>query len=67
MSHYYITWQPNVAEAGDYFLTHIESERYDLRMGELIDRAFEMEDLDLNGGFEICSIVRVDAPAEVIF
>ena len=67
MSHYYITWQPNVAEAGDYFLTHIESERSDLSMGELLDRAFEMEDIDLNGGFEICSIVRVDAPAAVIY
>ena len=66
MSHYYITWQPNVAEAGDYFLTHIESERSDLSMGELLDRAFEMEDIDRIGGLWLCSILRCNAPAVVV-
>jgi len=66
MTHYYITWQPNVAEAGDCFLTHIESERSDLSMGELLDRAFEMEDIDRNGGFGLCSILRCNAPAVVV-
>ena len=67
MTHYYITWQPDVAEDGDYFLTHIESERSDLSMGELLDRAFEMEDIDrYNGGFRLCSILRCNAPAVVV-
>jgi hypothetical protein len=35
-------------------------------MGELIDRAFEVEELDIRGGFELCSILRFDAPAVVI-
>ena len=66
MTHYYVTWQPDAAEAGDYFLTHIESDQSDLSMGELIDRAFEVEELDIRGGFELCSILRFDAPAVVI-
>lgn len=66
MTHYYITWQPNVAEAGDYFLTHVESDRSDISLGELIDRAYQIEDIDRSVGFELCSILRFDAKAIVV-
>lgn len=66
MTHYYITWQPEVAEPGDYFLTHIESDRSDLSLGELMDMAHKAEDLEPALPFELCSILRFDAQAVVI-
>lgn len=66
MTHYYVTWQPDVAEAGDYFLTHIESNSPDLGLGEIMDLAHQIEDVERSARFDLCSILRVDSAATVI-
>lgn len=69
MTHYYVTWQPEVAEPGHFFLTHIESDRADLNLGEIMDEAFKLEELDPSQSFELGSILRVDGtggPAVVL-
>jgi hypothetical protein len=65
-THYYVTWPPDCAEPGHYFLTHIESDRADLGLGEIMDRAHEIEDVEMTQTFELCSILRVDTAAAVI-
>lgn len=68
-THYYITWQPDCAEPGHYFLTHIESDNPNMGVGQIMDAAFEIEELDPSYGFEIGSILRVDGssgPAVVL-
>ena len=65
-THYYVTWQPDSAEPGHYYLTHIESDRSNLGLGEIMDRAFAIEELETPQPFELCSILRFDTAAVVI-
>ena len=66
MTHYYVTWQPDIAVAGDYFLTHIESNRADLDVVEIMSEVFKLEEVTPLHSFELCSILRVDTKAVVI-
>jgi len=66
MTHYYITWQPDSAEAGHFFLTHIESENPALSLGQIMDMAFAIEEIDPTESFDLCSIIRTDAAAAVV-
>ena len=69
MTHYYVTWQPDIVEAGDYFLTHIESNRADLDVVEIMSEVFKLEEVTPLHSFELCSILRVDGtggPAVVL-
>ena len=66
MIHYYVTWQPDVAEAGDYFLTHIESSSPNLGLGEIMALACQIEEIEAAASFDLCSILRIDSAATVI-
>lgn len=62
-SAYYITWQPDVAEAGHYFLTKVKSKYSDTK--SLIELAHKSEGLE-QGPYELCSIICAKE-AEVIY
>lgn len=62
----YVTWQPEIAEPGDYFLTRIDSNGLDLTIDQIMDIAHEIEELDI-APYDICSILRVSNDVEVIY
>lgn len=67
---HYITWQPEVAEAGHYFLTFIEAPA-STPIDELMLACHKEEDLDV-APYDLCSIIYVsldahDGETEVIY
>ena len=58
---FYVTWQPDAAEAGDYFLTFVEGSP-DKSIADIMCAAHECEGLDV-GGYEVCSIIYVSPEA----
>ena len=58
---FYITWQPDVAEAGDYFLTFVEADP-STSVKDLMLEAHKIEDLEISL-FELCSIIYVTPEA----
>jgi len=65
----YVTWQPEIAEAGHYFLTTISNpagQELDLTVGQIMEIAHGLEDLE-PGPYELCSIIHViEGEARVI-
>ena len=61
-----ITWQPEIAEAGHYFLTIVQhDDAYDLP--GIMAKAFAAEDLDPALTYDLCSVVAVeDTPTIVV-
>ncbi len=62
----YVTWQPEIAESGDYFLTKIDSNGLDLTIDQIMNLAHEIEGLE-ESPYDLCSILRVSSDAEVIY
>lgn len=63
MKKYYITWQPEVAEAGHYFLTVVESDSDDLAY--VMQLAHDVEQLDV-GPYDLCSVIST-SDARVVY
>jgi hypothetical protein len=53
---YLITWQPEEAESGYYFLSLVQHTNASLP--ELMALAFKSEDLDPSQTYELCSIIE---------
>lgn len=62
----YVTWQPAVAEAGSYFLTKIDDSGLELTIGQIMEIAHGIEDLEVDA-FDLCSIIKTGDKAEVIY
>lgn len=62
----YVTWQPEIAESGYYFLTKINSNGLDLEIDQIMDLAHEIEGLDI-APYDLCSILFVSSEVEVIY
>lgn len=60
-----ITWQPESAEPGHYFLTIVQHENA-LDMIGIMAKAFAKEGLDPSQPYELCSVVSVDGPLLVV-
>lgn len=57
----YVTWQPEVAEPGHYFLTTISNpagQELELTVGQIMEIAHGLEDLE-PGSYDLCSIIHV--------
>ena len=65
----YVTWQPDVAEAGQYFLTKINAGPLDITHNQIMEIAIGIEELDENTVYELCSILKVkdDSQTEVLY
>ena len=53
---YLITWQPEEAELGHYFLSQVQ--HTNASIPELMALAFKSEDLDPSQTYELCSIIE---------
>lgn len=67
---FYITWQPDVAEAGHYFVTFVEASP-DTSVDQIMVEAHKIEELDMDS-YELCSIFYVapdahDGDTQVIY
>jgi len=67
----YVTWQPEIAEAGHYFLTTVSGpEGQDIGsddIAQIMEIAHHLEDLE-EGPYELCSIIHVmTGKARVIY
>jgi len=60
-----ITWQPEIAEAGHYFLTIVQHDDAGDLPG-IMAKAFELEDLDPAQPYDLCSVVAVEGPLTVV-
>ena len=58
---HYITWLPEVAEAGDYFLSFIDAPA-STPINDLMLACHKEEDLDL-APYDLCSIIYVSPSA----
>jgi hypothetical protein len=54
---FYVTWQPEVAEAGHYFVTFVKAEP-DASVADIMALAHELEDLEMDS-YDLCSIFYV--------
>jgi hypothetical protein len=67
---FYITWQPDVAEAGNYFLTFVEAGP-STNISDLMLEAHKIEELEVSS-YDLCSIIYVapnahDGETQVIY
>lgn len=60
----YVTWQPEIAKSGDYFLTVINPHGLDLAIDQIMDLAHGIEDLEVDS-YDICSILKVSSDCSV--
>ena len=61
-----ITWQPEIAEAGQYFLTIVQHDDAGDIPG-IMAKAFEIEELEPGQPYDLCSIVASDNAVTVIY
>ena len=70
---YWITWQPEDAETGMFFLTLYETDSAGEippdDLATLMNKAFEIEEINPEQGYEICSILKhsLGGHVEVIY
>lgn len=60
-----ITWQPEIAEPGHYFLTFVQHDD-PLDLVEVMAKAFAAEDLDPAQSYDLCSVIAVDGDLTVV-
>lgn len=61
-----ITWQPEVAEAGHYFLTMVQHDDVS-DLDAIMTKAFDKEELDGSLPYELCSVIAIDGDMQVIW
>lgn len=58
---FYITWQPEEAPLGIYYLTEIPistlDNTADLSIHSIMNKVFEIEEIDKDQSYELCSII----------
>lgn len=60
----YVTWQPAIAESGDFFLTIINSNGLELTIDQIMAIAHGIEGLE-EDSYDICSILRFNSDSSV--
>lgn len=60
-----ITWQPEIAEAGHYFLTIVQHDDASDLPG-IMAKAFAAEDLDPALTYDLCSVVAVECTPTIV-
>ena len=65
----YVTWQPDIAREGQYFLTKIKAVPLDLTQNQIMEIAIGIEELDDDTAYVLCSILKVkdDSQTEVLY
>ena len=61
-----ITWQPEIAEAGHYFLTIVQHDDV-FDVPGIMAKAFETEELDPAQSYDLCSVIAVDGKLDVVW
>ena len=61
-----LTWQPEIAEPGHYFLTIVQHDDTGDIAG-IMAKAFASEELDPAQSYDICSVVAVPGALKVVY
>ena len=61
-----VTWQPEIAEPGHFFLTVVQHDDVcDLK--GIMEKAFEMEELDPEQSYDLCSVLAISGDMQVVW
>jgi len=61
-----ITWQPEIAEAGQYFLTIVQHDDAGDIPG-IMAKAFEVEELEPGQPYDLCSVLAISGDMQVVW
>jgi hypothetical protein len=61
---YIVTWQPEIADTGAYFLTIVDAGDLELTVGQIMEIAHGVEELEV-APYDLCSIIKATDPEVV--
>ena len=62
---YIVTWQPEIADGDDFFLTIVDAGDLELTVGQIMEIAHGLEDIE-PAPYTLCSIIKA-TDAEVVW